>query len=204
MAIDVIRFEQISTMFCVLLLSILHTCNAHDLALPVKRPSTSPEHWAVSVQDRMLYAMLSTGNYTPEIWNYVADNSPLTELETEKLTMPSRKTRDFAAYLGNKVRTPLTLASQERSDFLGQATPELYIGGLFDMAGERGLRYGLSELMAANVAISHVNRELDMKGYQLLLLTNNSKVSVLLRLPLSDFLCHAHCTKQYEVLHKYS
>lgn len=52
----------------------------------------------------------------------------------------------------------------------------LYIGGLFELSGDRGMPYGHSELTAAKLAIQHVNLNEVLPGYELNLLKNDTKV----------------------------
>lgn len=69
--------------------------------------------------------------------------------------------------ISNKTRTYSTLKSKRRP---------LYIGGLFDLSGERGDALGSSELTAAKLAVHYVNKENILPGYEIFLLVNDTKV----------------------------
>ena len=55
----------------------------------------------------------------------------------------------------------------------------IYIGGLFELSGIRGSN-GLSELIAAKLAVEHVNNKNAVPGYRMRLLFNNTKVSLII------------------------
>lgn len=69
--------------------------------------------------------------------------------------------------ISNKTKTYSTLKSKRKP---------LYIGGLFDLSGERGNALGSSELTAAKLAVHYVNKENILPGYELFLLVNDTKV----------------------------
>ena len=53
----------------------------------------------------------------------------------------------------------------------------IHIGGLFELTGSRGDNLGLSELIAAKLAVDTINRVDFLKGYKLKLLHNDTTVS---------------------------
>ncbi|ENN82215.1 hypothetical protein YQE_01409, partial [Dendroctonus ponderosae] len=56
-----------------------------------------------------------------------------------------------------------------------QFPPMLYIPGLFELTTKLGGRSGVSELMAANLAVQHVNALNILPGYKLILLINDTQ-----------------------------
>ena len=59
----------------------------------------------------------------------------------------------------------------------GSISPNIYIGGLFELSDTPvGITYGQSELAAAQLAIRHINQQRILPGYKLHMFYNDTKV----------------------------
>lgn len=65
---------------------------------------------------------------------------------------------------------------QQRNNTEDSPQRKVYIGGLFELTGSRGNTLGHSELIAARLAVKHVNKAQLLPGHELVLLHNDTKV----------------------------
>jgi hypothetical protein len=110
-------------------------------------------------------------------WNYEhrisSDSTPRTWDLLKSLSLVSSKAREMSN-ISSALAQRTGSAGNDTSDHLKRIT----VLGLFEMTSRAGDRSeGRSELAAARLAITHVNEKRILPGYQLELITNDTKVT---------------------------
>lgn len=110
-------------------------------------------------------------------WTYKhknsSDNTSLTLTEMKSFSLESAKTRKTSNISSALAQRSISSANNS-SDHLKRIT----VLGLFEMTTRAGERTeGRSEMAAARLAVSHINEKNLLPGYQLELITNDTKVT---------------------------
>ncbi|KAH3842115.1 hypothetical protein DPMN_115603 [Dreissena polymorpha] len=78
----------------------------------------------------------------------------------------------------HNISEKLTLSSRIRRSLVHSVRKPLFIGGLFDLlGGGRNEAIGRSEITAARLAVSHINKLSAVPGYELILMEKDTKVT---------------------------
>lgn len=114
-------------------------------------------------------------NQIDSIQHSITDNESII---FENLLFANESVYEYDGNNEYEIKHDILFNKSQQIEFSGNYSHTLYILGLFELSTRWGVRFeGVSEMMAAQLAVNHINNNNILPGYKLELLKNDTKVS---------------------------